>query len=116
MNVILYNKNEENNKLNVGGVVTIHNGPIDGPDELYSRIVNGHKGNIPSSEWVVWAVFDVLTDLIPRIDLTDTAVFEIEKVSVPTDLNDQSVIKTLSCIKLKYLEAIRTIERSFQVN
>ena len=92
MNVILYNKNEENNKLNVGGVVTMHNGPIDGPDELYSRIVNGHKGNIPSSEWVVWAVFDVLTEsLIPRIDLTDTAVFEIEKVSVPTDLNDQSV-------------------------
>ena len=37
-------------------------------------------------------MFDVLTEsLIPRIDLTDATVFEIEKDSVPTDINDQSV-------------------------
>ena len=88
MNIILYNKGVEE----TSGVVTMHNGFIDGPDEIYSRIVNGHKGIVPSSEWILWAMFDVLTEsLVPRIDLTDATVFEIEKDSVPTALDDQSV-------------------------
>ena len=70
----------------------MHNGPIDGPVEIFSRIMDGHKGYIPSNDWIVWAMFDVLTEsLIPRIDLTDATVFEIEKDSVPTGINDQSV-------------------------
>jgi len=88
MNIILYNKGVEE----TSGIVTMHNGFIDGPDEIYSRILNGHKGIIPSSEWILWAMFDVLTEsLMPRIDLTDATVFEIEKDSVPTALDDQSV-------------------------
>ena len=91
MNIILYNKGNRYDRSK-GGVATMHNGPIDGPAEIFSRIMDGHKGYIPSNDWIVWAMFDVLTEsLIPRIDLTDATVFEIEKDSVPTDINDQSV-------------------------
>ena len=66
--------------------------------------MDGHKGHIPSSDWIVWAMFDVLTEsLIPRIDLTDATVFEIEKDSVPTDINDQSVDQNKILHQIKFL-------------
>ena len=90
----------ETKNLNIilfkAATVSMHNGPISGPSEVFSRVVDGHKGKIPSPAWILWGLFDTLTEsLNGLINVSVNLVESIDYKSVPVDPDhriDQSQI------------------------
>lgn len=94
------------------GTVSIHNGYIPGPADIYARVVHAHAGHLPSPEWVQWAAFDVLTDsMVTYIDETVNMVEEIDQKSVPVEPNqriDQNEILRDMRLARKRLRMLRS--------